>query len=71
MQRQPESPCAWGTSWHGASVTPSYFIFARVVEYIRSFGTHQTPRENFERAFGITLDDFEREILVHLKSLIP
>jgi hypothetical protein len=45
--------------------------FARVVEYIRSFGTHQTPRENFERAFGITLDDFEREILTHLKSLIP
>ena len=45
--------------------------FGRVVEYIRSFGTSQTPRENFERVFGITLDDFEREILVHLKSLIP
>ena len=45
--------------------------FGRVVEYIRSFGTSQTPRENFERAFGITLDDFEREILVHFKSLIP
>jgi hypothetical protein len=45
--------------------------FPRVVEYIRSFGTSQTPRENFERAFGTTLEDFEREILVHLKSLIP
>jgi len=45
--------------------------FNRVVDYIRSFGTSQTPRENFEKAFGITLDDFEREILTHLKSLIP
>jgi hypothetical protein len=48
-----------------------HYGFGRVVEYIRSFGTSQTPRENFERAFGITLDDFEREILTHLKSLIP
>lgn len=45
--------------------------FARVVEYIRSFGTTQSPRENFERAFGVTLEDFEREILTHLKSIIP
>ena len=45
--------------------------FSRVVEYIRSFGTTQTPRENFERAFGVTLEDFEREILAHLKNNIP
>src|SRR5262249_61891192 len=44
--------------------------FNRVVDYIRSFGTSQSPRENFERAFGVTLEDFEREILTHLKSLI-
>lgn len=45
--------------------------FGRVVEYVRSFGTTQSPRENFERAFGVTLEDFEREILTHLKSSIP
>jgi hypothetical protein len=45
--------------------------FGRVVEYIRSFGTSQSARENFERAFGVTLDDFEREILTHLKSTLP
>jgi hypothetical protein len=45
--------------------------FGRVVEYIRSFGSSQTPRENFERSFGSSLDDFEREILTHLKTLIP
>ena len=45
--------------------------FNRVVDYIRSFGTSQSPRENFERAFGITLEDFEREILSHLKSNLP
>ncbi len=41
--------------------------FGRVVEYFRSFGTNQSPRENFEQAFGTSLDDFEREILTHLK----
>lgn len=45
--------------------------FSRVVEYIRLFGTTQSPRENFERAFGVTLEDFEREILTHLKTSIP
>jgi hypothetical protein len=45
--------------------------FTRVVDYIRSFGTSQSPRENFERAFGTTLEDFEREILTHLKSNLP
>jgi hypothetical protein len=45
--------------------------FGRVVEYFRSFGTSQSPRENFEQAFGTSLDDFEREILTHLKSTLP
>jgi hypothetical protein len=45
--------------------------FGRVVEYFRSFGTSQSPRENFEQAFGTSLDDFEREILTHLKRSLP
>jgi hypothetical protein len=45
--------------------------FGRVVEYFRSFRTSQSPRENFEHAFGSSLDDFEREILTHLKSTLP
>jgi hypothetical protein len=45
--------------------------FGRVVEYFRSFRTSQSPRENFEQAFGTNLDDFEREILTHLKSTLP
>jgi hypothetical protein len=46
--------------------------FSRVVDYFRSFGTTQSARENFEQAFGTNLDDFEREILTHLKrSLQP
>ena len=45
--------------------------FGRVVEYFRSFRTSQSPRENFEKAFGTNLDDFEREILTHLKSTLP
>jgi len=45
--------------------------FGRVVEYFRSFGTSQSPRENFGQAFGTSLDDFEREILTHLKRSLP
>jgi len=45
--------------------------FPRVVAYFRSFGEVQDRRENFERVFGQTLDDFEREILAHLKSVVP
>jgi hypothetical protein len=45
--------------------------FGRVIEYFRSFGTNQSPRENFEQAFGTSLDDFEREILTHLKRNLP
>jgi hypothetical protein len=45
--------------------------FGRVVEYFRSFRTSQSPRENFEQAFGTSLDNFEREILAHLKSTLP
>lgn len=44
---------------------------ASVVDYFRSFGTSQSPRENFQQAFGSSLDDFEREILTHLKRALP
>jgi hypothetical protein len=45
--------------------------FGRVVEYFRSFRNSQNPRENFELAFATTLDEFEREILTHLKASLP
>jgi len=45
--------------------------FARVVDYFRSFSTTQSPRENFEHAFGTNLEEFEREILTHLKRSLP
>jgi hypothetical protein len=45
--------------------------FGRVVDYFRSFRASQNPRENFETAFGVNLDDFEREILTYLKSTLP
>jgi len=45
--------------------------FPRVVEYFRSFSEHQDRRENFRLAFGQTLEDFEREVLAHLATLVP
>ena len=45
--------------------------FARVVDYFRAFASSQDPRENFQRTFGTTLEDFESEILTYLKSAIP
>jgi hypothetical protein len=45
--------------------------FARVVAYFRTFGEGQDRRENFERVFSQTLDDLEREILAHLKTVVP
>ncbi len=43
----------------------------RVVDYFRAFGNVQDRRENFERVFRQSLDDFEREILAYLKSVVP
>jgi hypothetical protein len=43
--------------------------FAKTVRYFASFGERQHRQENFRRAFGQTLGEFEREILAHLKSV--
>lgn len=45
--------------------------FARVITYFRTFAEGQDRRGNFERAFSQTLDDFEREILAYLKTVVP
>ncbi len=45
--------------------------FPRVAAYFRAFAESQDRRENFERVFGQTLDDFEREILAYLKTVVP
>ena len=45
--------------------------FGRVVGYFRSFASNPDERENFERAFGETIEAFEREILGYLKGVIP
>jgi len=42
----------------------------RVVEYFRSFAAEPSRAENFWRAFGQTLEQFEREVLTHLKTLV-
>lgn len=44
--------------------------FARLVDYFASFGTRRDRVDNFRRAFGQTLDEFEREILSHLTGLV-
>jgi hypothetical protein len=43
----------------------------RVVEYFRTFAASQNRRANFQRVFGRSLEDFEHEILTHLKSVVP
>ncbi len=45
--------------------------FPRVVAYFRSFATSQDRHANFAAAFGQTLEQFEDEILGHLKSVVP
>jgi len=44
--------------------------FERVVEYFSAFAKSQNRHANFERAFGQSIDDFEREILTHLKTVV-
>jgi hypothetical protein len=41
----------------------------KVVEYFRSFSDRQSRHDNFRRAFGQKLGDFEQEIVTHLKSV--
>lgn len=45
--------------------------FDRVVAYFRAFSDVQDRRENFIRIFGRTHEQFEHEILTHLKSVVP
>ena len=39
-----------------------------VTEYFRSFAVHVDRRGNFRAAFGQSLDEFEREVLDHLRA---
>jgi hypothetical protein len=43
----------------------------RVIEYFRTFSQSPDRHANFERVFGQSLDDFEREVLAYLKSVVP
>lgn len=45
--------------------------FERVLDYFRAFAASQDRRANFARAFGQTLEQFEHEILSHLRSVVP
>jgi hypothetical protein len=45
--------------------------FARVVAYFKSFERRQDRHANFRVTFGRTLDQFEREVLAHLKTVAP
>jgi hypothetical protein len=42
----------------------------RVVDYFRAFAKSQDRHANFERAFRQSIDQFEREILGHLKTVV-
>jgi hypothetical protein len=42
----------------------------RMVGYFRAFATSADRHQNFARTFGQSLDDFEQEILAHLRSVV-
>jgi hypothetical protein len=42
----------------------------RVVEYFRTFAESQDRRDNFARAFGQSLEEFESQILTHLRDAV-
>ena len=44
--------------------------FDRVVGYFRAFSRSQDRRANFEQVFGQRLEEFEREVLGHLRSVV-
>jgi hypothetical protein len=44
--------------------------FPRVVDYFRAFGRSQDRHRNFAAAFNQSLEEFEAEILGHLKSVV-
>jgi hypothetical protein len=41
-----------------------------VVEYFHSFSRGQDRQGNFSRAFGQSIEQFEREVLAYLKSTV-
>jgi hypothetical protein len=44
--------------------------FERVVTYFKSFERRQDRHSNFRDTFGQTLDQFEKEVLAHLKTVV-
>jgi hypothetical protein len=42
----------------------------RVTEYFRSFGRRHDRHANFRHTFGQSLDQFEQEVLAHLKTVV-
>ncbi|HXU90744.1 MAG TPA: hypothetical protein VFQ62_18020 [Methylomirabilota bacterium] len=44
--------------------------FDRVVSYFRSFERRQDRHANFRETFGQSLDQFEQEVLTHLKTVV-
>ncbi|HET9490365.1 MAG TPA: hypothetical protein VFR64_11490 [Methylomirabilota bacterium] len=44
--------------------------FNRVTAYFRAFSRNQDRRANFEQAFGQRLEEFESEVLAHLRSVV-
>jgi hypothetical protein len=44
--------------------------FERVVAYFKSFEGRQDRHANFRNTFGQSLDQFEREVLAHLKTVV-
>jgi hypothetical protein len=44
--------------------------FPRVVSYFRSFDRKHDRHANFRDTFGQSLEQFEQEVLAHLKSVV-
>src|ERR671923_301770 len=44
--------------------------FDRVVAYFKSFERRQDRHSNFRDTFGQSLDQFEKEVLAHLKTIV-
>ena len=44
--------------------------FERVVNYFRSFERRQDRHANFRETFGQSLEQFEQEVLGHLKTVV-
>jgi hypothetical protein len=44
--------------------------FDRVISYFRSFERRQDRHANFRETFGQSLDQFEQEVLTHLKTVV-